>query len=53
MRKTILLVAVLALVPESGGQTLLKPAKRYVISGFGATADGTAVDTKLIQAVIA
>jgi polygalacturonase len=53
MKKSAILLVMLVLLPcfaiaKSG----TKPAKRYLVTDFGAVADGTTVNTKAIQAAI-
>ena len=53
MKKRALLVVTMLLISYTAiGYGGTKPVKRYVITGFGAVADGKTVNTKAIQAAI-
>jgi len=52
MNRAIFAVSVIALAVSAAAQTGAKAPKRFVISDYGAIADGTTVNTKAIQAVI-
>jgi len=53
MKKCVILIAMLVLLTGLAlAKSGTKPAKRYLVTEFGAVADGTTVNTKAIQAAI-
>jgi len=53
MKKCVILIAMLVLLTGIAlAKSGTKPAKRYLVTDFGAVADGTTVNTKSIQAAI-
>ena len=53
MKKCVILIAMLVLLTGIAlAKSGTKPAKRYLVTEFGAVADGTTVNTKSIQAAI-
>ena len=53
MKKSVIIIAMLVLLPALvSAKSVMERARRFVVTDFGAVADGTTVNTKAIQAAI-